>query len=71
MEQERIRIDTRRQQLDLEEKLAEIGSPVADTDLRSAAIDVSDRMPERASAADALALHIQRREAPVGHVTGE
>ena len=69
MEQERIRIDTRRQQLDLEEKLAEIGSPVADTDLRSAAIDVSDRMPERASAADALALHIQRSLLPRAELT--
>ncbi|XP_043206535.1 uncharacterized protein LOC122372920 isoform X3 [Amphibalanus amphitrite] len=64
MEQEQARIDARRQQLVLEERLAEIGSPVADADLRSAAINVSERAPERAGAADALAQHIQRSLLP-------
>ena len=64
MEREQVRIDARRQQLDLEERIADIGGSVDDADLRSATIDVSERVSEQTGVADALAVHIQRSLLP-------
>ena len=74
MEQEQLRIEARRKQLDLEEKLAKLGKPLTDAEMQSARIstDVPDRSSESTRSshvAEALATHIQRSLLPPTEVS--
>ncbi|XP_043188700.1 uncharacterized protein LOC122363473 [Amphibalanus amphitrite] len=64
MEQEKVRIAARREQLDLEEQLVSIGRPLTDAERRAHVIQVHERPSESDNVTKALSLHIQRSLLP-------
>ena len=69
MEQEQVRIRARREQLDLEERLVDMGRPLTDADVRSATVQALEYLSESAHVTKALSMHIQRSLLPQTDLT--